>query len=373
MICLKRKNCEKIINHLIQEYHSNHRKEAKNQIGKVSADHISRGWANSTVVVNGKLSVEYSYIDKLVDFLFQSMEKDFPTLSLEECKDILINVIATEYKKLLPCANNWLREANLLQHSMLKQYETGIHKRLEETKKNIENRCELSSEKQKQKKWWHDPTNQWIVKIAVAVFAIIITIIGWFVVGLFTKPEPPNLSLYFTESVYKGTEIGVTGPYGKKIYSVPLRLTLVNSTNRTAEDAGITFVTYRDITITSNEPRSESSIYGSGETTKRRIYIPLDAINPTGFGKPSNCNAELKWYSISNVPTFKIIPPFTSNEITNKIHAFVVDGEITAKDMPAAKVKLKISIGTRNAFNATRYKGEIFEINDKGELAKTAL
>jgi ElaB/YqjD/DUF883 family membrane-anchored ribosome-binding protein len=176
MIYLKRKKCEKIINSLIEEYRSRYRKEANNRIGKVSADHISRGLANSTLVVNGKLTVEYNYIDKLVDFLFQSLEKDFPKFPLKACKEILISTVETEYKKLPSNANNWLREANFLQPDMIKQYGNSISKRLEETKKNIKNRCELSNEKRtlRKKNWWKDP--KWIITTIIAIIGIVVGI-----------------------------------------------------------------------------------------------------------------------------------------------------------------------------------------------------
>jgi hypothetical protein len=210
--------------------------------------------------------------------------------------------------------------------------------------------------------------------MVTTVIATLIAVIGWSftIIGWIFKPnipKPPNLDLHFADSASKGKEIGITGPFGKEIYKVPLRLTLVNLTNRTAEDAWITFVTTRNITIISDDPRAKSFIDGS----KNRTDIPLDTIHPTGFGKPSNCNVELRWSSISIIPSHSLHPPFVSNEIMDSIEEFIIDGEIKAKDMPAAKVKLKINIGTRGAFNAIRYKGEIFEINDKGELVKTAL
>ncbi len=177
MICIRRKKCKKIIDSLIQEYHSRHRKEANNLIGKVDIDHISRGFPNSMAVVKGKLAVKYDYIDKLVDFLFQSLEKDFPKYPLKSCGEFLIRAVEVEYKKLPPTVNTWLMQACMAQQGTIKQYENGISKRLEETKKNIENRCELSTEKRVQKKWWQNRTNQWIVGIIVMV---LLAVIGWF-------------------------------------------------------------------------------------------------------------------------------------------------------------------------------------------------
>ena len=174
MICLRRKKCEKIINTLIQEYHLHHRKEAKNQIGKVAIDHISRGFANSTAVVSRKLAVEYDYIDKLVDFLLQSLEKDFPKIDLKSCEEFLVRAVEIEYKKLPPTANTWLMQACMAQQGIIKQYENGILKKLKETKKSIENRCALSTEKRTQRKWWKDP--KWIIGTMITIISIIIGI-----------------------------------------------------------------------------------------------------------------------------------------------------------------------------------------------------
>jgi hypothetical protein len=175
MFCLRRKKCEKIINSLIQDYHTRHRKEANNQIAKVDIEHIAWGMANPT---SKKLAIEYDYVDKLIDFLFHSLEKDFPKLPLSACKETLIRVVEVEYKNLPSQANTWLMQACMAQQGMIEQYKNGILEKLEKTKRNIENRCELSREKQGQKKWWHSRTNQWIVGI---VFMVLLAVIGWLI------------------------------------------------------------------------------------------------------------------------------------------------------------------------------------------------
>ncbi len=158
----------------MQEYHSRHRKEAENQIGKVSQDHISRGLSNLTIVVTKELAVEYDYVNKLIDFLFQKLEKDFSNLPLKVCRQTLINIVETEYKRLPARANNWLREANLLQPDMIDQYGKRILAELEQVKKDIENRCALSTEKRVQTKWWKD--RKWIIGTIIAIISILIGI-----------------------------------------------------------------------------------------------------------------------------------------------------------------------------------------------------
>ncbi len=171
MICLKRKKCEKIINHLAQDYHSRHRKEANNKIAEIDIDYISKGLSNST---SKKLAVEYDYIDKLVDFLFQSLENDFPNLPLRTCKEFLISAVEVEYKKLPPITNTWLMQACLAQSQTVGQYRKAIFERLEQTKKNIENRCELSNEKRLPRKWWKDP--KWLIGTAIALISVLVAV-----------------------------------------------------------------------------------------------------------------------------------------------------------------------------------------------------
>jgi len=174
MIGPKKKKCEKIINRIVEKYHSRHRQEANRKITEVAQEHISTGLSNSTIVVTKKLAVKYDYVDKLIDFLFQSLEKDFPNLPPKACKAATINSVEVEYKKLLSKANTWLIHASLTQPEMFEQYEKSILKKLEETKKSLENRFALSTEKRTQRKWWKDP--KWIIGTIIAIIGIIIGI-----------------------------------------------------------------------------------------------------------------------------------------------------------------------------------------------------
>jgi len=211
MVCLRRKKCEKIINHLIQEYHSRYRQEANQRIAEVAQDHISRGLANSTVVVTKKLAVEYKYINRLMDFLFQSLEKDFPKIDLKSCEGFLVRVVEVEYKKLPPTANTWLMQARMAQQGIIKQYENGTLKRLEETKKNVENRCELSNEERGQRKWWHERTNQWIVGIIVM---ILLAVTGWLISSI-SKTESHTSGDSSPSIITEGPNSFVTVNYEK--------------------------------------------------------------------------------------------------------------------------------------------------------------
>ncbi len=141
MIWRKRKKCEKAVSHLVQKYRSSHDQNLRYKISGVDQEHILKGLPTSTVVVNEKLAVMYDHIDRLVDFIFKSLQKDFPGLPLRACSEFLISTVEVEYKKLPIAAKIWLMQACLAQPQAIEQYRKAILERLEQTKKDIESRC----------------------------------------------------------------------------------------------------------------------------------------------------------------------------------------------------------------------------------------
>jgi hypothetical protein len=141
MFFQKRKKCEKTVNDLIQEYCSSHEQNLRFKISGVDQKFTLKGLPISTIVVNDKLNVMYEYIDKLVDFVFQSLEEDFPGLPLNTCSKFLINIVEQEYKKLPDAAKIWLMQACLAQPQAIEQYRKAVLERLEQTKRDIESRC----------------------------------------------------------------------------------------------------------------------------------------------------------------------------------------------------------------------------------------
>jgi hypothetical protein len=141
MIWLKTKKCEKVVNDLVQKYHSDYEQNLRFKISGVDQKFTLKGLPISTIVVNDKLNIMYDYIDKLFDYVFQSMKVDFPELPLKACKKFLINAVEDEYKKLPDAAKIWLMQACLAQPHAVEQYRKTILERLEQTKENIESRC----------------------------------------------------------------------------------------------------------------------------------------------------------------------------------------------------------------------------------------
>jgi hypothetical protein len=140
MFLLKRKKCEKVVNDLVQKYRSDYEQNLRYKISGIDQKYTLKGLPISTAVVNDKLNVMYDYIDKLIDSVFQSLQEDFPGLPLESCREFLISTVENEYKKLPDAVKIWLMQACLAQPQAVEQYRKTILERLEQAKKNIENR-----------------------------------------------------------------------------------------------------------------------------------------------------------------------------------------------------------------------------------------
>lgn len=139
MIFLKKKY-EKTVNDLVQQYQKDNEQDLRFKITGVEGKYTLKGLPISTVVINDKLDVMYEYIDRLVDFVFQSRTVDFPGLPLKICKKFLTNTIENEYKKLPDAAKIWLTQACPNQPQAIEQYKEAILERLEQAKENINSR-----------------------------------------------------------------------------------------------------------------------------------------------------------------------------------------------------------------------------------------
>jgi len=368
MIFLRRKKCEKIIDRLVQEYHSRHCQEAKNLVGEISIDHISRGLANSTIVVSQKLTVMYDYIDKLIDFLFHSLEKDFPSFPLKACKQTLINAVDAEYKSLPACTNKWLMEANMLQPDIIKPYEKGISKKREDAKERINNGITLLQERLATKKS-HDRW-QFIKGVASGV---VISLITFGIIGaikwLSDRDVRPNVDLYFAGGDGFTRQIGITGPKGKRFFEIKTMFYIANNGSISAENVKLKLSYNKNVKITSGN--YSYLIWKEGD--KSVTLIELNDINPIDTSRPLSCKIELSWSSIDMIDMISPMPSFITNKITNKVTVFTIKAKITAKDMKPVQIPLNIFIGTREALKSKKFTGEVFEVGDNGELIKTSL
>ena len=140
MIWGRRKKCEEAVNDLFRKYHSDYEHDLRFKITEVDQKYTLKGLPISTVVVSDKLNIMYDHIDRLVDFVFQSLKQDFPEFPLKDCKEFIKSTVENEYEKLPDSAKIWLAQACLAQPLAIEQYRKTILERLEQTKMDIERR-----------------------------------------------------------------------------------------------------------------------------------------------------------------------------------------------------------------------------------------
>jgi hypothetical protein len=134
---------DSIIELLKKDYLSKNEKNLTQRIGEIAQNHISRGFYNSTVCINKQLHAHYDHIDGLVDYIVESLEKDFASMPLAQFKEKLFAIIDEEYKKLIPFANGFLVQTGLASQNNLKSFEGGINSKKEKVKQAIETKITL--------------------------------------------------------------------------------------------------------------------------------------------------------------------------------------------------------------------------------------
>jgi len=144
----KEKDFDSIIELLGRDYLSKNTKNLTQRTGEIVQDHINGGLYNSTVCINGQLQTHYDHIDGLIDYIIESLKRDFANISLGQCKEELLAIVDNEYKKLIPFANVFLVNTGLASQNILKDFERGINNKKEKVKQAIETKIAII-EKQK--------------------------------------------------------------------------------------------------------------------------------------------------------------------------------------------------------------------------------
>jgi hypothetical protein len=180
-----KKDFDSIIELLMRDYLSKNSKILTQRTGEIVQDHINRGLYNSTVCINRQLQIHYDHIDGLVDYIIESLKRDFANISLGQCKEKLLEIIDYEYKKLIPFANAFLISAGLASQNIFKDFERGINDKKEKVKQAIETKVAII-EKQKavitKKKPWYKKAWPYITGAIVLVAAVLAII--WYIVDL---------------------------------------------------------------------------------------------------------------------------------------------------------------------------------------------
>jgi len=179
MIGSVEKKYEEIVSRLAREFSSNNKDALTKDTSSAQQDLITRGLFNSTIRISKLLELHYQYLDKLIDFLIDSIEKHHTQLRPTKCTNHIVQIVEKEYEKLKNKVPGWLRDSQLLDKNMLVMSEHNVISKKSKAIETLENKCALWEKRWKQKrKWYHDP--KWIITIIVT---IILAIIGWILQG----------------------------------------------------------------------------------------------------------------------------------------------------------------------------------------------
>jgi hypothetical protein len=189
----KEKESDSIIELLMKDYLSKNTKNLTQRIGEIVQDHINSGLYKSTVCINKQLQAHYDHIDGLIDYVIESLKRDFVNISLWQCKEKLLAIVDNEYKKLIPFANAFLVNTGLASRNILKDFEIGINNKKEKVRQAIETKIAII-EKQKtvivKKKPLYKKTWPYIAGAIVFIAAILAII--WYIVDLKERFFPGN-------------------------------------------------------------------------------------------------------------------------------------------------------------------------------------
>jgi hypothetical protein len=182
------KDFDSIVELLRRDYLSKNAKNLTKRTGEIVQDHISRGLYNSSVCISKQSHARYDHIDGLVDYIIESLEKDFTTIPLEQCKEKLLAIVDEEYKKLGPFVNVFLVNTGLASQSTLRNFEQSINSKKEGVKQAIETKIAIiekrksTTAKAVKKKPWYEKA--WPYIAGIVVFLATILAIVWYAVDI---------------------------------------------------------------------------------------------------------------------------------------------------------------------------------------------
>jgi len=139
-------NCDDVVDLLVKDYWSKSRSDLDQTIAKIGQDFVSRHLFNSTIRISCQLHTEFEYVNMLIDYVIESLEKNFSHIPSATCKNKLLTIVEREYKKLIPKTTSRLVESNLGQKGTVESYERGILDEMEKSKEKVEIQCAISQE-----------------------------------------------------------------------------------------------------------------------------------------------------------------------------------------------------------------------------------
>ncbi|MFX0200279.1 MAG: hypothetical protein ACFFCW_29520 [Candidatus Hodarchaeota archaeon] len=174
------KKYEEIVSRLAREFSANNKDALTKETSRAQQDLIDRGLFNSTVKVSKLLELHYQYIDGLLDFLTNSIEKKYPEFRPTMCTKHIVQIVEKEYEKLKDKVPGWLHGSQLLDKKMLAMFEQGVISKKHKAIESLENECSLWEERWQRK--MRERRRKRAVRILfVTITAILIPVLGWFV------------------------------------------------------------------------------------------------------------------------------------------------------------------------------------------------
>jgi len=183
-------DCKEIIVRLANDFWAKQKGELTKKVGEISQDFIDKGLYKSTARVGKLVHIHYDYIAKLLDFLIQSLEKDYQHLSPIKCKPHLLDIVEREFANLTCKVPGWLHESQLLDKGTRISFEDSVQKKKKEVKGHLENRRSLWEQRwNKRRRFWRNSTF-WAATGVIVM--IILAVLSWFVPRWLFGPETPS-------------------------------------------------------------------------------------------------------------------------------------------------------------------------------------
>ena len=146
------KKYEEIVSRLASEFWAKNGDSLKKDSAHVQQDLIDHGLFNTTSKLSKLLDLHYQYLNRLVDFLTDSIEKNHTQLRPAKCKRYLVQIADSEYEELRRKVPGWLHQSQLLDEKIRASFEQGVTAQKDKARESLENKCALWQERWKKKK-----------------------------------------------------------------------------------------------------------------------------------------------------------------------------------------------------------------------------
>ncbi len=134
-----------IVESLYREFSLRNKRELKKQKAGISESYNARNALYSGAHINAIFKAEFDYIQRLMDHLLVSIEKNFPNIPFSKFKKRLVAVISQEYDEATPALINFAR--GISRGSSVERYMKQITDAKQNTMEIVDVRCKLHQAK----------------------------------------------------------------------------------------------------------------------------------------------------------------------------------------------------------------------------------